>query len=546
MDDQVPGEGETEPVTLEIQSDIEPQAGFDTSFGINGRVIVRSSEDWRGRFMVLSDAADPQEQEITVGWSRGLVRTKSGLMRFTSAGQPSAGFGRDGVVSARAQYLMSAGREGAARDLLEKLRRDFPDPEVKEALGAHWKAMYGGILFCLGCVYPYEFGKRSLEVAREMETLGVRVWAMAAEEVRMLHHAFRGESEAVAQYRERVELFAVQGSTTWQAEIFWPILLLDSEIRSGNTQAVRTIHEQLARRSKNHKSLEVYAKVAGATHLMLRGEHSRAISLYERILAELRTHGESSAWQVFRACFGFANALNMAGEYARSKEFTSELLKRAGHDVCRLAGHYLEPRRQLALAEAGLGNHARAVELLEAMLAESGKEDQPMLIGLLHHARADVAVTMADVAAFELHFAEMDQRFRAAKNPSLIAKAERLAASAVAAGLRESPASTHSRRPPLFGLSTATRRAIAGVLNTANRAEAALNVIVSGTRARAGYLYLCRDDQLELAAATDGAEVDAVAYERLRSEVMRLRFLADGDAETEDIGSTAEPEPARS
>src|SRR5204863_135711 len=94
--------------------------------------------------------------------------------------------------------------------LAGRLSRFLPD---KLALGeAHWKAMYGGILFSLGIVYPYEFGQRALEMAKEMDTLGVRVWSMAAEEVRMLHHAFRGETEEVQRFRERVELFAVQGS----------------------------------------------------------------------------------------------------------------------------------------------------------------------------------------------------------------------------------------------------------------------------------------------------------------------------------------------
>ena len=46
---------------------------------------------------------------------------------------------------------------------------------------------------------------RALDMAREMEQVGVRVWAMAAEEARMLYHAMRGETEAVRRCRERVD-----------------------------------------------------------------------------------------------------------------------------------------------------------------------------------------------------------------------------------------------------------------------------------------------------------------------------------------------------
>lgn len=484
--------------------------------------------------------------------TQNIVFDLPAVQRFTEKLRPLKLFGQNHIASlifdfANAQFLMSAGREASARELLEKLRRDFPDPTIKKALGdAHWKAMYGGILFSLGCVYPYEFGTRALEVAREMETLDVRLWAMAAEEVRMLHHAFRGESEAVQRYRERVELFAVQGSTTWQAEIFWPVLLLDSEIRSGNTQAVRTIHEQLARRSKDHPSLRVYAEVARASHLMLRGQPARAIPLFESILAELMTRDESSAWQVFRACFGFANALNAVGEHARAKAYASELLSRAGSDVRRIVGHYLEPQRQLALAEAGLGNHTRAVELLDAMLAEHGGEDQPLLIGLLHQARAEVAFGMRDAVAFERHSGEMERRFREAKNQSLITRGERLSAAAVAISLRPSKPTSSQSEQPAVAITTATQRAIAAVVTASSRADAALAVIVSAARARAGYLYLLRGNRLERAAATGGGEPSAAVYERLRNDLLRLRFVAEEEEpDTAAIDST-DPEPAGS
>ena len=96
--------------------------------------------------------------------------------------------------------------------------------------------------------------------------------------------------------------------------------------------------------------------------------------------------------------------------------------------------HYLEPQRQLALAEAGLGNHAEAVRMLDALLAEHGAQDQPLLIGLLHKARAEVALSMNDAAGFDAHFAEMERCFRRSRNPALIAQIARTAKLALAAG----------------------------------------------------------------------------------------------------------------
>lgn len=101
-------------------------------------------------------------------------------------------------------------------------------------LGESWNTMYGAVVYSLAVTYPFWFGHRALEAARKLEQVGHRVWAMAAGEVRMLYHAWRGESEDAQRYRERVELFAVQGNTTWQADMACQIIFMESRIRAGD------------------------------------------------------------------------------------------------------------------------------------------------------------------------------------------------------------------------------------------------------------------------------------------------------------------------
>jgi hypothetical protein len=473
----------------------------------------------------------------TVG-TQNIVFDLDATERFTHKLEPLKLFGKGHIASimydfADAQYLMSFGKEKQATELLEELRRIFPDPAIKKVLGeAFWKAMYGGILFSIGIVYPYEFGGRALEIAREMEELGVRVWAMAAEEVRMLHHALRGESEAVQRCRERVELFAIQGSTTWQADIFWPILLMDSEIRAGDAIAVRTIREQLSRRAKDHPSLQAFADIAHASYLALRGEHTAAIAAFERFHDRLRAQDPRTAWPAFRASFAFASALNSVGEHERAKRYATENLARAGADVGRVVGHYAEPQRQLALAEAGLGRHEAALQILDALLAAHGGEDQPLLVGLLHEARAEVAVTMRDKPAFERHFAEMEQRFRDAKNPALIAHIERLARQAVLAGLRASLAPAPlPQAHQVESISVLAQRALSDLSSTSERARLALQMVLHGSGASAGFLYLLKDDRIDLAAATPASEPPPHLDVRLLREIeqARHRLLEDED-----------------
>ena len=140
----------------------------------------------------------------------------------------------------------------------------------------------------------------------------------------------------------------------------------------------------------------------------MRGEHAAAIAAFERLHAELAKRDPALAWPAFRASFAFASALNAVGDHARAKRYAQrEPAARRRQDVERVVVHYLEPQRQLALAEAGLGNHDEAVRMLDGLLSAHGHQDQPLLIGLLHKARAEVALAMNDQPAFARHFAEM-------------------------------------------------------------------------------------------------------------------------------------------
>jgi len=477
--------------------------------------------------------------------TQNIVYDLPATKRFAELLRPLTLFGKGHIASlmydfAHSQYLMAYGREHHACEVLERLCREFPDPSIKKILGeAHWKAMYGGILFSLGVVYPYRFGNRALEVARQMEELGVRVWAMAAEEVRMLHHAQRGELEAVQRCRERVELYAVQGSTTWQADIFWPILLMDSEVRAGDAIAVRTVREQVSRRARDFPSLQLYADVAHANYLALRGEHGGALAAYERILSDLGSLDADESWQPLRACIARAMSLNMLGEHARAKQAASEVLERAGtSEAEHLVGHYLEARRQIALAEAGLGNHTSAAQLLDGLLDQHGDEDQPLLIGLLHKARAEVALLCADGTAFEQHFDAMASLFRATKHPALIAQTARLGKRGIAAGVRIGELYGPSD-PQSLRVSSGARRALSDLLLARDRCDHALKLMIQECHARAGFLYLLRDGAIELAAASHYNPPPTHVEEQVRGEIERARQELADEGETAAIDAAA-------
>ena len=187
---------------------------------------------------------------------------------------------------------------------------------------------------------------------------------------------------------------------------------------------VRRLWDQLRRRRRDAPGLGPYAKAARACYAALRGEHARAIRLFTRVLPSIPVR-ERVAWHTLRAIF--AGILNDVGQHARAKEVLLEALGhvRDGEDV--VVGRHLELVRQLALAEAGLGRVDRGAEMLDELLTRFEGHDQPLLLGLLHKARAEIAVLARDSVAFEGHLARVEQHFMATRNPALVAQCEQLA-----------------------------------------------------------------------------------------------------------------------
>jgi hypothetical protein len=267
---------------------------------------------------------------------------------------------------------------------------------------------------------------------------------------------------------------------------------------TGDVMGARRMAEQLARASKDVASLRRYAAAAQAAHALVSGDVRRAVALYAAVLPEFPLRA--------RVCYErtwthYAQALNQAGEHAHAKAIALELIS-SMVDADRLHFLFLDAHRQLALAEAGLGNHREAVQILDGLIAEHGHQDNRLVIGLLHKARAEVALTMGDAVAFEAHASEMEQRFRSTRNPALIAQCERLIEHAAALGLRELEPMVVADAEALHVLRTA-RHAESKLDGQADARARALKLIMSRVSARSGYLYVRRQSAMHLAAASD-------------------------------------------
>ncbi|HMJ10060.1 MAG TPA: hypothetical protein VK524_01580, partial [Polyangiaceae bacterium] len=306
--------------------------------------------------------------------------------------------------------------------------------------------------------------------------------------------------------------------------------------------------EQLVRRSQEIPSLKLYADAAHAGYLALRGNISAALPRWES-LVERCAPKEHVGWISIR--LNYADALNAAGQHARAREIALNTLEHVTPAELELGLPYVEAPRQLALAEAGLGNYAEAVRILDGLLAQHGTRDQPLILGLFHKARAQVARAMADKEAFSSQLAAMERLFHGTNNPSLIAQCEQLARAGVEAGLSDPAAFASSKnaeyQPAGSGLS-GIDRLLLECRNPEERWDRALQMVIEKTGAQRASLYLLRAGDLHLVATEPEGEPPAeivvelsmlVAgardrYESSRDEAPESTALDDEDASDPD------------
>jgi hypothetical protein len=324
---------------------------------------------------------------------------------------------------------------------------------------------------------------------------------VGADQLRLLHHTLRAEHPQIEYYLDRVETFAIERATMWQAEMHWPFMLLPGHVEAGDALAVRRTYEQLQRHAKRAPLVRVYVELASAAYLGSRGELSAAIALYERIVPRLVPRRQP-AWAEAR--LWFADTLITAGQHQRAKQLLTEMLSELGPKQRSVARTYLQAERLIALAEAGLGNHRHAADLLDALLVSHGRIDQPLLVGLLHKARAEVALLMQDQAALEAHVYEMEWHFRGTQHPALLAQVERMFERVARAQAWAHP---DTARDPAAG-SPVTQSSVYQSLrrlgSAPERYRHAVELMVRRSRARAAYLYVSNAAELELVASSNG------------------------------------------
>jgi tetratricopeptide (TPR) repeat protein len=404
---------------------------------------------------------------------------------------------RDDVGKARANWTK----------MIERLDR----PNAVRDFPAHVHALYlAGALYARGVAECWRDDSRALECAERLDALKLKLYDMSADQVRMMYYANRGNAELFERYRQRVEVHAIQRGTAWQVEMWTFSGLITVYLRTQDLAGLKACVEQLRRLSAEVPSLEPAYDRALSAYFVVRGTPSEACGVVGRRERPKElvgwTRGEGlRAW-----------AYNALGEHARAKETCERALALLAPEDYEFTALNLGVQIELARAEAGLGEVAIAEERLERLLATYGPAGNPLTIGGLQEAKAEIAALRGDESAFAASVEAVARCFRPTRDPALVARHERLArvaSSALAAVAEGATDRRISSRPPRL-MTVVHRLRHGGDHTRAGSAEWALKQVAELTRAEEAFLLVPEGGSFTCVAHL-GAAKDAVLFTEL-------------------------------
>ncbi|MFI5308484.1 MAG: AAA family ATPase, partial [Polyangiales bacterium] len=420
------------------------------------------------------------------------------LEALSALGRRHAG----GVVHELARGLLHliedrpADATAGLRGVLQVLEHE----RVRALDGAAHALNRGGVLYALGVLAGFRDGAEALRRADALEGIGLRLYDLVAEQVRANFYANRGEIALAEAHRERVELYALDTGSSWQAEVWAPSAMMNAYIITRDVLGIKRTAQQLAQLAEEIPSLRLFARLAEASYRLVRGDARGAIELIETILSE-RPPRSFIGWA--GTCGSLAWAYNMVGEHARAKAVCQSALTQLAPEDLDYVALCLRVEVQLAMAEAGLGQPADAERRLDALIDRHQLGGGPVTLGMLHEFRARLALQRGDKLVAGEQLEAMVRYYASTGNPALIALCERFAA--------ESQLKSRDTGPPVsvvdFGdAQPDTEILLHGCVDAGARAERALALLLGSVRAQRGYLYAVEEGGMQLLAPLHGDE----------------------------------------
>ncbi|HEX5658920.1 MAG TPA: AAA family ATPase, partial [Polyangiales bacterium] len=296
------------------------------------------------------------------------------------------------------------------REFVSRLESDRPIEDLPDSVKVNYLA---GSIFMLGVVESWHDGPDCLQTADKLERFGP-LYAMSADYLRASYYAGQGNLARANDYRERMEVHAVQLGSAWQVETWAPADAIKLGLRLNDAAMMKRAVQELARLASEVPSLARMENQARGVYLVLRHKFREAIPLLD---AE-SCPGNVVGWT--RARGVLAHAHNQLGEYEQAREVCLETLRHVSDEDLDYVVLNLGLQLELALAEAGLGHHAVARHQLDELLERHQPRQSAVTLGMIHAARTQAALLERDVVRARAEFAKLAAYHRGTGVPSLI------------------------------------------------------------------------------------------------------------------------------
>jgi tRNA A-37 threonylcarbamoyl transferase component Bud32 len=410
----------------------------------------------------------------------------------------------------------SAGCEKAQR-VFDALRDQRQVSGIREEVRLQLQV---GCLTPLSVAYGLRVDGKVHAVFDALDSLHTSVSRQIAAGSRAAYHGHRGERAQFIVYHDEMDMLASQAGSTWREDIGTPRQMWSTYVLWEDVLGLKRAAQDLDPLAKELPSIRRLRDVTRACYLCERGLYNRALSEYRDVFEEAILE---PGLQGARYAGAYARILRMAGEPSRAKAVCERALAGLSAANREFKVAIFGAELELLMSTAALGALDEAADKIERLLESQRGHDNPLLHGLSHKARAQVALMQRDDAVFKKHLDEMESWFRGTDNPALIAQAQRLLEQAKLAGVLQAgrpPQPTAATEAPELAQITVAFEACRG---PAERLCAAIDLILATTGAERGYLYLLEPTGLRFAAPLVGAEPPESLKKALESRIERLR-----------------------
>jgi tetratricopeptide (TPR) repeat protein len=418
---------------------------------------------------------------------------------------PLASFPRGHVVRIVHEFQIALAEHsvGRYREAAEKGERvlAFVQSEAAHAvMRRDARAQFeAGVHIMLGQLHVMRTDSRARATVQALDKLKTGTSRQTSASVRVAYHGHRGEREAFIKNLNEMDRLASEAGAIWRNDVMIPRMLWTTLALCEDVMGLKRAAQQLGALADQVPTVAVMRDLTQACYLAEHGLPHEALARYAPLFEGAIGVGSLRAAQYLGA---YARILRKAGQPERAKEICEQLLASLTPEDHEFAMLTFGARLELPLSLSALGEHARAAELLDALIAEHAQHDNPLVHGLSHGARAEVALATGDHVTFAQHLTSMENWLRDTQHPALYAQYQRLAERGRTLMESAAPAAPQSVAPALPTASVRTAPPV-------REPEAARTLLLRALQeagGEAGYLYALREDgSLELACASHDA-----------------------------------------